>query len=159
MPKVTKTRGGTITEYSAEETTRSVRICGEVAIRMGRSDRKTEKKDLRPSIQSIVHVVAWTFAYAPENRQMDESNRLWPEFYAHSEWFRALIVKKLSLPANTAWEEIYRRVGFLIESEYENEERFWEAWHFGEMTRLDHPDARRMLEELWEIKFRNDGLV
>jgi len=160
VPKVTKSSdGSTWTEYSSEETARSIRICGEVARRMGRGDPETDRDDPRPSIQHIAQVVAWTFAYAPEDSQMDESNRLWTQFHAHSEWLRARIVEKLSLPKKTGWEEIYRRAGFLVDSEYESEEKFWEAHHFGEMTRLEHPDAPRMLRELENIKFQNDGLI
>ena len=159
MPIVTNYPDGSkVTEYSPEETQQSVKICGKVARRLG-YDRDKEEKDPRPSIQHVAQVVAWAFAYAPADHPLNESHPMWPRFFAHSEWFRALILQRFVLPAETSWEEIYRCTGFLVDNEYSSEEKSWEAHYFGMMTRLDHEDARRMLEELENIKYQVDGLI
>lgn len=85
MPVVTEyPDGSTTTEYSAEELQETMRIIGEVAARMG-YDHETEEKDTRVSIQNVVHVVAWAFAYAPADHPLDESHPLWSEFFTRSE--------------------------------------------------------------------------
>jgi hypothetical protein len=110
-----------------------------------------------PSLNSISYVVGWAFMYAPKERPLDDSHPLWAQFFAHSEWFRIMIADQLKLPLDIKWEEIYRRAGIAVDSEYATTEEAEAARLFGEKTCIYADIAPAMLQSLDEIKFRITG--
>ncbi|MDB5194187.1 MAG: hypothetical protein JWN50_201 [Parcubacteria group bacterium] len=133
---------------------RSLRICKEVAERMGK-DLMVKEASSGPCIRLVTQYVACASCHATVVGVLAESHPLFHEFHKHREWLRHAVLRSLSLPLDTDWEEIDHLTGMLSLEKYESEEKFWEAYHLGEMTRLTEPDASRILRELCEIKFRS----
>lgn len=121
--------------------------------------RLRPKRSRQPSLQSVAMVVCWAFAYAEVegNPPLDGKNPYWLEFFAYSEWFRFQIISQTGWRKNMTWDEIAVLTGFMNEQEYANLESYYEHHFFGEMIKVNHPCAKRMLSDLEEIKFSITG--
>ena len=107
----------------------------------------------RVSLHSIALQVAWATTYA-DPQKLDEVHPEWGNFFAYSEWFRHRICTHLRLPLDTKWDDLYRKLGVLADSEYATEKEQMEAINLGENSYLSDRAAPLMFEEFEEIKYR-----
>ncbi len=133
---------------------RHLRICLEVGRRMGRYPMSYQVFST-PCVQFVARQVRHASYHASVVGILIESHPLSHEFLEYREWLRDVVIQSLSLPSDTDWHEINRFTGLLPMTEYGDEEKFWEAHHFGEMKRVSNPDVNRVLHELMGIKFRS----
>ncbi len=109
------------------------------------------------TLYNVALMVAWASSYA--QKPLDRSHHMWPLYWAYSEWFRHRISDNLGRPLDAKWEEIYRRVGCLIESEYPSQEEFRAASDFGHRHYLDDELADAMVQRFEIIKYQIVGRV
>lgn len=135
---------------------------GEVmATRTAREEREHVKRGDRtfynPTLHGICVTIAWATTYAMEGHPLNENHPMWAEYFAYSEWFRHRICAQLKLPLNTPWEDIYRRVGVLVEEEYASKDEFDKAYDFGESQQLHDDLAPEMFDRFELIKYQIVG--
>ena len=111
-----------------------------------------------PTLGGLCTTIAWATTYA-EPKELNESHPMWPQYFAYSEWFRHLICTHLGLPFKTDWMEIYRKVGVLVDEEYQTPKDAETARNFGENEQLQDEMVPLMFAQFEDIKFQIVGRI
>ncbi|MDO8589962.1 MAG: hypothetical protein Q7R69_01690 [bacterium] len=121
------------------------------------------EKDARtlynPTLNGICITIAWATNYAMKGHPLNENHPKWAEYFAYSEWFRHRICAQLKLPLDTKWEDIYRRVGVLVEEACPSRDEFKRAYDFGKSQHLHDELGPEMFARFEMIKYQIVGRI